>query len=295
MAYKKAILLAITFSFMSTTSFNSYAATPFFANGGLTENGIEWCEENYQLYEFMGTDFFEHHKHSIESRICVSLYNDPLWTSFGPDRYDKLVEQSREYAKLEIKESYEESNTGIIDTKPATMEEIPQEIELQEKEKNEQIESVVSTELDFDTSAKIEPDTEEIDTQENLTGESGGGCLIATATYGTELAPQVQQLREIRDNKLLQTEAGQSFMKSFNHFYYSFSPHIADYERENPLFKEVIKAGITPMVSSLSLLNHVDMNSESKVLGYGISLIVLNLAMYLGIPFVAIIGIRKRF
>ena len=295
MAYKKAILLAITFSFMLTTSFNSYAATPFFANGGLTENGIEWCEENYQLYEFMGTEFFEHHKHSIESRICVSLYHDPLWTHVGPDRYDKLVEQSREYAKLEIKESYEESNTGIIDTKPATMEEIPQEIELQEKEKNEQIESVVSTELDFDTSTKVEPDTEEIDTQENLTGESGGGCLIATATYGTELAPQVQQLREIRDNKLLQTETGQSFMKSFNQFYYSFSPYIADYERENPLFKEVIKAGITPMVSSLSLLNHVDMNSESKVLGYGISLIVLNLAMYIGIPFVAIIGIRKRF
>ena len=31
----------------------------------------------------------------------------------------------------------------------------------------------------------------------------GGGCLIATATYGSELVPQVQQLREIRDNSLL--------------------------------------------------------------------------------------------
>ena len=36
--------------------------------------------------------------------------------------------------------------------------------------------------------------------------EEGGGCLIATATYGTELAPQVQQLRELRDNQLLNTE-----------------------------------------------------------------------------------------
>ncbi len=41
----------------------------------------------------------------------------------------------------------------------------------------------------------------------------GGGCLIATATYGTELAPQVQQLRELRDNHLLQTELGTSFIE----------------------------------------------------------------------------------
>jgi len=124
---------------------------------------------------------------------------------------------------------------------------------------------------------------------------SGGGCLIATATYGSELAPQVQQLRELRDNHLLQTESGTSFMNSFNDFYYSFSPIIADYERENPLFKEAVKIVITPMISSLSILNYVDMDSEYEVLGYGISLILLNGLMYVGIPAVVIIGIRKKF
>jgi len=123
----------------------------------------------------------------------------------------------------------------------------------------------------------------------------GGGCLIATATYGSELAPQVQQLRELRDNKLLQTESGTSFMKTFNDFYYSFSPIIADYERENPVFKEMVKIVITPMISSLSILNYVDMDSEVEVLGYGISLILLNVAMYIGIPASVIIGIRNRF
>ncbi len=127
------------------------------------------------------------------------------------------------------------------------------------------------------------------------TKSRGGGCLIATATYGSELAPQVQQLREIRDNSLLNTESGTSFMGMFNDFYYSFSPVIADYERENPVFKELVKIAITPMVSSLSILNYVDMGSESEVLGYGVSLIVLNGLMYVGIPIAGIITIRKRF
>jgi hypothetical protein len=119
--------------------------------------------------------------------------------------------------------------------------------------------------------------------------------LIATATYGSELAPQVQQLREIRDNKLLQTKTGSSFMNSFNSFYYSFSPTIADYERENPAFKEAVKIMITPMISSLSILNYVDMDSEESVLEYGISLIILNLGMYFVAPAIVIVGIRKKF
>jgi len=122
---------------------------------------------------------------------------------------------------------------------------------------------------------------------------NGGGCLIATATFGSELAPQVQQLREIRDNTLLQTESGRSFMESFNQFYYSFSPEIADLERENPVFKEVVKLAITPLLSSLSLLNYVDMNSEYKVLGYGISLILLNVGMYFVLPAIVIHRVRK--
>lgn len=121
-----------------------------------------------------------------------------------------------------------------------------------------------------------------------------GGCLIATATYGSELSQQVQQLRELRDNKLLQTESGTNFMNSFNEFYYSFSPHIADYERQNGLFKEVVKVAITPLISSLSILNYVNMDSEESVLGYGISLILLNIGMYFVAPAIVIIGIKKK-
>ena len=120
---------------------------------------------------------------------------------------------------------------------------------------------------------------------------NGGGCFVATAAYGSEMATEVQQLRELRDNQLLNTESGTQFMGTFNDVYYSFSPTIADYERENPLFKETVKLAITPMISSLSLMNNA--NSESEVLGMGLSVIMLNIGMYLGVPAIAVVGIRK--
>jgi len=140
------------------------------------------------------------------------------------------------------------------------------------------------------------PGTELVDGICKIIGkeESGGGCLIATATYGSELAPEVQKLRELRDTKLLSTNSGFLFMSGFNNLYYSFSPPIADYERENPYFKEFVKLSITPMISSLSILNHVEMGSEAEVLTYGISLILLNVGMYVGIPVTAVFWIRKK-
>ena len=124
--------------------------------------------------------------------------------------------------------------------------------------------------------------------------KSGGGCLIATATFGSEMAPQVQFLREIRDNTVLQTESGVSFMAGFNQFYYSFSPVIADYERENPVFKEVVKLTITPLLTSLTILNYVDIDTEGEMLGYGIGVILLNIGMYFIAPAAILFKIKNR-
>jgi len=139
----------------------------------------------------------------------------------------------------------------------------------------------------------------EIIIQENCvssfgTGTGGGGCLIATAAFGSELAPQVQFLRELRDNTVLQTESGTNFMTGFNQFYYSFSPVIADYERENPAFKEAVKLTLTPLLTSLTLLQYADIDSESEMLGYGIGIILLNIGMYFVAPAVLLsVCIRK--
>ena len=134
---------------------------------------------------------------------------------------------------------------------------------------------------------------EEVVTPINAYEEETGGCLIATAAYGSEMAPQVQLLREIRDNQLMNTESGKSFMSGFNELYYSFSPTIADMQRENPMFKEAVKLGLTPMLSTLAIMENAD--SESEVLGLGLSVIALNLGMYLGVPVIVVVRIRKKF
>jgi hypothetical protein len=122
---------------------------------------------------------------------------------------------------------------------------------------------------------------------------NSGGCLIATATFGSELSSQVQQLREIRDNNLMNTQTGASFMTGFNQFYYTFSPTVADWERENPAFKELVKIGITPMLTSLSILSLAD--SDQEVLGLGIGVILMNIGMYFALPIFLIVRIKKHF
>ena len=132
-------------------------------------------------------------------------------------------------------------------------------------------------------------ETFEVDSKPN-----GGGCLIATAAFGSELASQVQQLREIRDSMLLQTKSGSAFMTAFNQLYYSFSPTIADWERQNPIFKEAVKLAITPLITTLSILQYVDIDSEQEMLGYGIGVILLNVGMYFVAPAIIIIKIRSK-
>ena len=108
------------------------------------------------------------------------------------------------------------------------------------------------------------------------------------------MAPQVQFLRELRDNTVLQTESGSAFMIGFNQFYYSFSPAVADYERENPAFKEAVKLTLAPLLASLTLLQYADIDSESEMLGYGIGVILLNIGMYFVAPAILIMTVRKR-
>jgi len=136
----------------------------------------------------------------------------------------------------------------------------------------------------------LEPSAEKT---QSTSDKKNGGCLIATAAFGSELAPQVQQLRETRDNVVMKTQSGVVFMTAFNSAYYSFAPTIADWERQNPIFKEAVKITITPLLTTLSILNYVSVDSEAEMLVYGISIILMNIGMYFVAPVFVIMKIRR--
>ena len=83
-------------------------------------------------------------------------------------------------------------------------------------------------------------------------------------------------------------------MAGFNQAYYLFSPAIADAERENPIFRETVKAFITPMLFTLPIMTLADEGSEASILGLGISVIALNLGMYVVAPVLAGFKICRR-
>ncbi len=182
--------------------------------------------------------------------------------------------------ELEIKESEDEAKVGIDDPTPVAISqpEVVDSVELvvEPKESEGEMEETIPEEL---------PQKEEVP-------KNGGGCLIATATFDSELAPQVQFLREIRENVLHNTNSGKSFMIGFNQIYYLFSPTIADWERENSTFKEFVKITITPLLISLGILDYFEINSEVEMIGIGTALISLNVVMYFGIP--TLIAIKRK-
>ena len=136
------------------------------------------------------------------------------------------------------------------------------------------------------------------------TGSGGNqtqsGCLIATAAFGSEFAPQVQQLRQFRDDIAMKTFAGSSFMSAFNGWYYSFSPSVAEYERTSPWARELVRVAIQPLLMTLdaskslhSALSVLGTSSESAVVATGMVASALIGLFYLS-PAAVFIGVKKK-
>ena len=82
------------------------------------------------------------------------------------------------------------------------------------------------------------------------------GCLIVTALYGSPLQPEVQFLRHFRDETLVKV-AGQTFRDNLNDWYYSFSPQVSEFIRQNQWTRPPIILLISPAVSFLHLADAI--------------------------------------
>jgi len=123
-------------------------------------------------------------------------------------------------------------------------------------------------------------------------------CLIATATYGSELAPEVQFLRQFRDNKVMRTYSGSQFMLAFNSWYYSFSPKIATWIADSETARSLMRAALYPLIGTLtissSLFDLFSFNTEFAALVAGIAASSLLGAIYLTLPIIIVLRAAKR-
>lgn len=121
---------------------------------------------------------------------------------------------------------------------------------------------------------------------------SNSKCFIATATYGSELSPEVTLLRNFRDLDVVRTSSGRSFMVVFNAFYYSFSPRVAAVIASNNLLRMMMAGILYPLVGILYLTSGVFIdfafNPELAVTISGIFASLLIGAVYIG-PIVALV------
>ena len=132
-----------------------------------------------------------------------------------------------------------------------------------------------------------------------LTIQAQRRCVIATVTYGSELSPEVQFLREFRDKFVLRTFAGQQFMRAFNTFYYSWSTSVANLIEHSTSLRDIFKISLYPLIGTLKLaisvsspLNSVHPEAAVTIAGI-VSSLLLGL-IYLTPLLVPIITLYER-
>ena len=194
-------------------------------------------------------------------------------------------------------ERYNQMLEDVVPPPPEPVVEVPEPV-VEEPEPEPVVEEPepepVVEEPEPEVVAPEEPEPEVVEPEEPepvppAEEEEASGCLIATAAYGTEMAPQLQALREVRDGTLLATGSGTAFMSAFNTAYYSFSPAVADMERQSPLFRQAVQAFIAPMIATLSVVmplaeTHSGEGSEGSVVAYGIASLAILAGMYVAAP-----------
>ena len=125
-----------------------------------------------------------------------------------------------------------------------------------------------------------------------LSAVSQSHCLIATASFGSELAPQVEFLRQFRDQGIDNTFAGSNFMLAFNLWYYSFSPSVAGSIHASSELQGAMQALLSPLILTLqgsaALFSTLSFQPELAVVLAGLAASAMIGVLYLWLPVVLI-------
>jgi len=98
---------------------------------------------------------------------------------------------------------------------------------------------------------EVKPDPEKFKAE---IPESEEGCFIATAAYGTPLSPEIDILRDFRDEFLMQSEQGKKFVD----FYYRNSPPIANFISEHSITRTLVREiGVEPLVEFIKTTRNI--------------------------------------
>ncbi|MGZ3802121.1 MAG: CFI-box-CTERM domain-containing protein [Bdellovibrio sp.] len=92
-------------------------------------------------------------------------------------------------------------------------------------------------------------------------------CFIATAAFGSDMAPEVQSFRAFRNKFLLPFPWGRAFVK----FYYKHSPFYANLIAQNETAKAIVRGALWPLLYFARM---------SVSLGFWMSLAVISMTLF---------------
>ena len=96
--------------------------------------------------------------------------------------------------------------------------------------------------------------------EEHGLGQRGGGCFIATATYGTSMAEEIITLKRFRDNGLQANRVGRHLIT----LYYNMSPPIAKFIARSKGMRAFVRLNLKPIIRGLECARARKQDLSSK-------------------------------
>ena len=125
-------------------------------------------------------------------------------------------------------------------------------------------------------------------------------CVIATATYGSELAAEVSYMRYVRDGLIGSSDIGKTLAGAWNAFYYSWSPPIAQVMAGSPTLQTVFRTLLLPLVGIVHVAAQVfnavaPVNADlASAVAFAFSAFMC-IMVYVAMPLKTFLAILKKF